>query len=120
MATEPEVTTSLFLVARTLVRFALSKGWTDGEYAIYYRPESDVDDLHLLFVSPHFDNIDDYESAREVWTYLEGELHYAPEVLKALSLVVRSQEKVDQGGLYTIGPGYQKLWIVSPVGSSEV
>ena len=92
----------------------------NGEYAVYYRPESDLDELHLLFVSSHFDDLDDYESTREVWSYLESELHYEPEILKALSLVVRSKKKVDQGGLYTIGPGYQKLWIVTPVGHPGV
>jgi hypothetical protein len=111
------VTTGLFLVARTLVRFASSRGWKDDEYTVYYRPESDLDRLHLLFVSRHFDDLDDYECTRAVWGYLENELRDEPELLRSLSLVVRSKKKVDQGGLYTIGPGYQRLWTVTPVAS---
>lgn len=114
MATEPEVTTAKFLVASTLVRFALSKGWKDNEYGVYFRPDSDQDGLHLLFVAEGFDDQDGYECTREVWRFLERELHFEPDVLRSLNLVVRSKKKVEEGGLYAIGPGYQKLWTVTP------
>lgn len=114
MATEPVVNTASFLVAGALARFASSKSWRADEYGIYYRPESDQDGLHLLFVADGFNDLDDYECTREVWRFLENDLNFEPDVLKALNLVVRSAKKVAEGGLYAIGPGYQKLWITTP------
>lgn len=120
MATEPDLNTASFLVAGALVRFALSKGWRNNEYGVYYRPESDQEGLHLLFVADGFNDLNDYECTREVWGFLEKDLSFEPDVLKALNLVVRSTKKVAEGGLYAIGPGYQKLWITTPFGASTI
>lgn len=114
MVTEPGVTTATFLVAGALARFGRAKGWKDDEFGIYYRPESDQDGLYLLMVAEGFNDLDDYECTREVWKYLEKELHDEPDLLKSLILVVRSAKKVAEGGLYAIGSGYRKLWITTP------
>jgi hypothetical protein len=66
-------------------------------------------------VSEHFDDQDPYKAAREVWAFLKQELKEAPDILRSLGLVVRSKKKVDEGGLYAIGPSYREFWTFYPV-----
>ena len=60
---------------------------------------------------------------RKSGTSLERELSGHARCTQSLRLVVRSKAKVDEGGLYAIGPGYQEyfgpgykeFWTMNPV-----
>ncbi len=111
MAEESEIMRwSVFLVARALTKYAKSRGWEDADYWIYYKTNPDWNKVHFVFVAKGFENQDPYESTRSVWSYLEKELSEHQDVLRSLGLVVRSKAKVDEGGLYAIGPGYEEFF----------
>ena len=65
-----------------------------------------------------FDDQDPYKTTRTVWAFLEKELSLHPDVLKSLGLVVESKKKVDEGGLYAIGPSYREFWTIYPARTS--
>lgn len=108
MAEDPGLTAAQYLIAPALDRFARAKGWDRRDYGIYYKTNPDVGRIHILFVAEGFDHQDDHAVTNEVWAFLETELHDEPEVLQATGLVVRSMEKVSEGGLYAIAPTYTK------------
>lgn len=108
MAEDPGLTAAQYLIAPALDRFARAKGWDRRDYAIYYLSNCDWGRIHILFVAKGFDGQDDHAITNEVWAYLKDELRDEPEVLKATGLVVRSMEKVAEGGLYAIAPTYTK------------
>jgi hypothetical protein len=118
MAEDSEMSRAVGLVAGALTRFARSEGWRDLEYWIYYWTNPDWEKVHFVFVSDHFNDQDSYETTRRVWAFLQRELAGAPDVLRSLGLVVRSKKKVDEGGLYAIGPGYREFWTIYPLQTS--
>jgi hypothetical protein len=118
MAEESEMRRSVFLIAGALTKFAKSQDWGDFDYWIFYKTNPDWDKVHFVFVAEGFNDQDPYESTRKVWSYLEKELVAQPDVLKSLGLVVRSKKKVDEGGLYAIGPGYTEFWTMYPARKS--
>jgi len=117
---------AVFLIARTLIKFAKSQGWKDADYWIYYKTNPDWDKVHFIFVAEGFNDQDPYETTRSVWSYLEKELGGEQDVLRSLGLVVHSKKKVDEGGLYAIGssyeeyfgPGYKEFWTFYPTQAS--
>lgn len=108
MAEDPGLTAAQYLIAPALDRFARAKGWDRRDYGIYYKTNPDLGRIHILFVAEGFNHQDGHAATSEVWAYLETELHDEPEVLQAIGLVVRSMEKVAEGGLYAIAPTYTK------------
>jgi len=106
------------LVAGALTKFAQSQGWKDSEYWIYYWTNPDWEKVHFVFVSERFNDQDSYETTRRVWAFLQKELAGAPDVLRALGLVVRSKKKVDEGGLYSIGSGHKEYLTNYPAKTS--
>ena len=109
-----EMSREVGLIAGALTRYATEQGWNDSEYWIYYWENPDWDKVHFVFVSSHFNDQDSNEITKQVWAFLESELKSAPEVLRSLGLVVRSKKKVDEGGLYAIGPSYREFWTFYP------
>ena len=109
---------SVHLAAGALTRFAKAQGWNDSDYWIFYKTNPDWDKIHFIFVAEGFNDQDPYEANRTVWSYLEKELGGHKDVLRSLGLVVRSKKKVDEGGLYAIGPGYKEFWTMYPAQTS--
>ena len=119
MAEESEIVRrSVFLVAGALTKFAKAQGWEDLDYWIYYKTNPEWDKVHFVFVAKGFNDQDPYESTKSVWSYLEKELSGEQDVLRSLGLVVRSKKKVEEGGLYAIGPGYKEFWTIYPAQTS--
>ena len=124
MAQESEMMKrSVFLVAGALTKFARSQGWKDSDYWIYYKTNPEWNKVHFVFVAEGFKDQDPYGSTKAVWDFLEKELSGQQDVLRSLGLVVRSKAKVEEGGLYSIGPGYEEFlgsgyeefWTIYPV-----
>jgi hypothetical protein len=115
MAEDEGLRISQFRVAPSLVRFAQSKGWRNHQYSIYYKTNPEWGRIHILFIAEGFNDQDEYEATREVWAFIEKDLSHEPDILDSINLVVRSQKKVNEGGLYAVGSGYQKFWVITPV-----
>lgn len=115
MAEESDMSREVGLVAGALTQFAKSKSWKDSDYWIYYWTNPEWAKIHFVFVAEEFNDQDPYESTREVWSFLEKELASHSDVLKSLGLVTRSRKKLDEGGLYAIGPSYKEFWTAYPV-----
>jgi hypothetical protein len=115
MAEDPEMRREVFLVSGALSKFAKEKGWKDSDYWIYYKPNPDWGRVYFVFVAEPLNDQDLYAATTEVWSYLQKELAEVPDVLKSLGLVVRSKKKVDEGGLYSIGPSFREYWTIYPM-----
>jgi hypothetical protein len=115
MAEESDMSREVGLIAGALTHFARSKSWKDSDYWIYYWTNPDWEKVHFVLVAEAFNDQDPYESTRDVWSFLEKDLAQHPDVLKSLGLVTRSRKKIDEGGLYAIGPSYKEFWTVYPV-----
>jgi hypothetical protein len=114
------MTRSVFLVGVALTKYAMSQGWKDFEFSIYYKPNPEWDKLHFILVAEAYNDQDSYESTRRVWSFMEQELKGEDEVLKSLGLVVWSKKRVEAGGLYAIGPDFRRFWTLYPVQAQKV
>ncbi len=124
MAEESEMMRrSVFLVASALTKFARSRGWKDSDYWIYYKTNPEWNKVHFIFVVEEFKDQDLNAATKAVWDFLMKELSVHQDVLNSLGLVVLSKAKVQEGGLYAIGPGYEEyfgpgykeFWTIFPV-----
>jgi|GEM_PF-1350724 len=104
----------LRLVAGALTKYAQDKGWKPDSFGIFYRVNEDWGRVHIIFVSEHIDPQTKYQNYVDVLGYLRQTLDEDADLLDNLSLVTRSQEQVNQGGIYEIGPGYREYWTMNP------
>jgi len=97
-------------IAGALTKYARDHNWSDDDYWIYYRIDPEWDKIHIIFVAKEFDpgrKSDNYVSVR---SYLEKHLLDHPEFLNHLGLIVQSLVRVNQGGIYAIGPEFKEFW----------
>ncbi len=105
-------------VSGALTKYADREGWAKNEYWIYYHVKSGWNIVYFIFVSRGFDRSDEWTSYQSVWQFLVEYFKDDPEVLRYFKLVVRSKTKVDEGGLYSIGPQYKEYWTFYPMPTS--
>src|SRR5271166_5872717 len=93
---------AVFLIARTLIKFAKSQGWKDADYWIYYKTNPDWDKVHFIFVAEGFNDQDPDGATRTARDYVEKQLSEQQgfpvrpqDVLESLDLVVRGKKQVD-------------------------
>ncbi len=109
-----ELQRCLRLVVGALTKYANDEGWQPGTFGIFYRVNEDWGRVHIIFVSEHFDSRTEYLNYVGVLKYLKQTFNANADVLASLSLVTRSQEQVNQGGIYEIGPEYREYWTIYP------
>ena len=114
MAVSNTVRRALRRTAETLTEFAKQNGWKNEDYGIYYWINEDWDKVHIVFVARAFDGSNEFENNVRVREFLATKLSDEPELLNSVGLVVRSERKTKEGGIYALGPQYLEFWTMSP------
>jgi predicted Co/Zn/Cd cation transporter (cation efflux family) len=108
MAIGPTMKQAIRRIAQALVAYAKEKGWSEGDYQIYYAASSKRSQIYIAFVSKYFDKNQRYENYALIKEHLARELGDMPGLLNHLALVIRSREQVEEGGIYAVGPPYRE------------
>jgi hypothetical protein len=119
MAHRTDLRWVLHKVITGLLNFRKAKNWSDQDYWVYYDLNEDWDRVNIVFVAKAFNDTDRFDSYREVWEFLQKQMADDPESLGRINLVVRSEDQVQQGGIYSIGREYKEYFTFYPAGTTS-
>ncbi len=107
MALTAEVRQTIRWVTRAFGRFAADQGWKPGEYQVFIHINEDWGKVHVLLAAKDFPGQTELEKWQYVMHYLER--HFGEEepwLLKALGLILRTFDQIEEGGIYSISPQF--------------
>lgn len=109
MAVSADVKRVIRRLANAILDYAKTRGWDREDVQLYYRWVPDWDRLHILVVIPDFEGGTEFQAWSSILTHLGEEFADDPEFMKHhLSLLVRTSQQVQEGGIYEIGPEYRE------------
>jgi hypothetical protein len=106
MALGSTMKTALKRIADALDRFAAEQGWKPDEYQILFRVSHGWGRIRVFFIVKDFGNLSRQEAWVRIWDYLENSFKNGPDIGYSVGLSVRDRSQVNQGGAYSIPPGY--------------
>lgn len=106
MGLSPNMKMAVRRVADVLGAYARLQGWWPQDFRLYYRADEKWGKIHFIFVSDGFEGRDETESYRSIMDYVSVRIHDDPDLVDALGLVLRSFNKMREGGIYSIGQSY--------------
>ncbi|MBX6311559.1 MAG: hypothetical protein IRY99_01345 [Isosphaeraceae bacterium] len=109
MAVSTDVAAAIARVASALTRYAQARGWKPEDWRLYYRVTPDWDRMHFIVVARELDDQDEFAAYSSIRNYLERELADAPELFRAVGLVVRGFKQIEEGGIYRIGDDFKRI-----------
>jgi hypothetical protein len=105
MALNPTVKSILARICKALDDFSSEGGWRPGEYRILFRVSHRWGIIKIFFIIKDLGELSSQEMWVRVWDYLEKALA-GEDVVYTLRLSVRDWKQVEQGGIYSIPPGF--------------
>jgi hypothetical protein len=96
----------LTLIADALTAFAVEQGWNSNEYRILFHVNPRWGRIRVFFIAKDFGGASSQEIWTRVWDSIEKSLNSGPEIGYSIGLSVRDWDQVNQGGAYSIPPGY--------------
>jgi hypothetical protein len=116
MALGSTMKAALKRIADALAAFATDQGWQPDEYQILFHVSQKWGRIRVFFITKDFGNVSRHEMWARVWDYLEKSLKNGPDIGFSVGLSVRDWSQVNQGGAYSIPPGYvdQKELLLIP------
>jgi hypothetical protein len=108
MAREPTLKQMARRVRDALRSYAEHENWPQSSYRIFFRPRGGGF-LHFILVSDRLHGDPAFDDWNKVHEFLQRELQAEPVILERLRLALRSNEQVDEGGLYEIAPDYAEM-----------
>jgi hypothetical protein len=95
-------------VAHALAKYADEHGWHNDEYHIYYNVNNKWSQVNFIFVSDHFDDVPEFTNYASVTEHLQREFEDHPQIFTFFGFNPRGSRKVEQGGIYAIGPNFRE------------
>jgi hypothetical protein len=93
-------------VANPLVDFASQEGWKPDEYQVLFHQSSRWGRIRVFFIAKNFGGLSRQDMWARVSDHLEKEIAKGPDIGYSLGLSVRDWDQVNQGGAYSVPPGY--------------
>ena len=99
-------------IAQALHEFAQEQGWKPAEYQIFFRIREEWGRITMIFIIKGYNGMSEREMWGRIHDRLERSLIAGTDIGFSFGLSVRSQEQVDQGGMYAVPDGYLEEEIV--------
>ncbi len=106
MAASSSLKSKLILIAKALKEFATEQGWKAGEYKILFRVNRRWAVISVYFIAKDFGKLSNQEMWEMVLRHVEKSLATVPDIGYAIRLAVRDWKQVEEGGIYSIPPGF--------------
>jgi len=100
------VKTALTRISDALVAFAKEQGWEENEYRILFHISQKWGRIRVFFVVKAFGDLSSQEMWVRVWDFMENSFKSGPDIGYSVGLSVHERDQVNQGGAYSIPPGY--------------
>jgi len=94
------------MIAKALKEFATEQSWNAGEYKILFRASRRWGIIYVFFVTKDFGKFSNQDMWVMVWKHLEKSLATGPAIGYTIRLAVRDWKQVEEGGIYSIPPGF--------------
>ena len=112
MVSEQNLILGVQQIATCLFRFASDRHWSQDDFHIFFRLNTDADRFHMIFVGPDFDRGDYFENFKVVWHALYDQLGNEAnrtDLLGSLSLSLLGTDQMHTRGDFAIPPDYQEF-----------
>ena len=110
MALEFEVKQVVRRIAEAFDNFASEQGWDRGDYRILLRAKPDWGRFHVLLLARQFPGDTPRDQWITVMNFVTVDLDADdPDLIRSVSLTLRTFDQVEEGGIYAIGRGFEDV-----------
>jgi hypothetical protein len=106
MALGTTLKTALKRIADALEGFAAEQGWKSNEYQILFHASQKWGRIRVFFIIKDFGGLSSQDMWARVWDYMESSFKSGPDIGFSVGLSIRDWSQLNQGGGYSIPPGY--------------